>query len=72
MHWPFLDKFSWFKNGFTRDALQDSIKFDFREGQDHQPVLRARFAPDAPEADINTAEHIRNNDGQLEFDILWS
>ncbi|KAJ6102695.1 Cyanovirin-N [Penicillium sp. IBT 16267x] len=63
------NKFSWFRSGFTRDALQDSIRFDFREGASQQPVLRARFAPNAPEADINTAEHIRNNNGQLEFDL---
>ncbi|KAJ5897974.1 hypothetical protein N7504_008262 [Penicillium tannophilum] len=64
------NKFSWLKSGFTQDALQNSIKFDFREGASQQPVLRARFALDAPEADINTAEHIRNHDGQLEFDLL--
>ncbi|KAJ5836400.1 CVNH domain-containing protein [Penicillium robsamsonii] len=63
------NKFSWSGSGFTHDALRDSIKFNFTEGAAHQPILRARFGHNAPEADINTAEHIRNNNGRLEFDL---
>ncbi|KAF9885596.1 hypothetical protein FE257_012802 [Aspergillus nanangensis] len=61
------NKFSWYQRGFTHDADPGSVRFNFNEGGAHQPILRARFR--ANEADINTAEHITNNNGRLEFDL---
>lgn len=61
------DKFTWNGSGFTHDADPKSVRFNFTEGAARQPILRARFRGN--EADLNTAEHIRNNGGHLEFDL---
>lgn len=58
-----IGRFQWEGHDFTKDA--DDVTFNPSEGGSKVPVLRANF--DGIQGDINLAERINNENGELQF-----